>query len=189
MYPDLRQMAAEFVNENSFFGHALGGSLGASKQQMYDVVNHTLPLLDPIRPVHLLGIGGIQDIFEAVLAGVDTFDCVHPTRLARHGGALIRAAQGEDTVKEHITLTNSQFEFDERPIDNTCPCETCRTYSRAYLRYLLRAHEMLGMQAITLHNVTYMNRLLAAIRLAIAENRLEEEKNTWIHSHLAFAFS
>lgn len=181
VYEDLRREAVSFVNDQPFFGHAIGGSLGAEKQQMYDVVSYTMSRLDATRPVHLLGIGGISDIFEGIQSGVDTFDCVHPTRLGRHGGALIRAAQKEDTHKEHINLRNQRYKYDEKPIDATCPCETCNTYARAYLHYLLRANEMLAMQAITVHNVTFMNRLLAAIRQAIAEDRLQEERAQWIH--------
>jgi queuine tRNA-ribosyltransferase len=181
VYEDLRREAVSFVNDQPFFGHAIGGSLGAEKQQMYDVVAYTMENLDGTRPVHLLGIGGIADIFEGIQSGIDTFDCVHPTRLARHGGALIRAAQNEDTRKEHINLRNQRYKHDEKPIDDTCPCETCNTYARAYLHYLLRANEMLAMQAITVHNVTYMNRLLEAIRNAINDDRLQEERKQWIH--------
>lgn len=181
VYKDLRACAANFVNERPFFGHAVGGSLGADKQQMYDVVGFTTEHLEPTRPIHLLGIGGVRDIFVGINYGIDTFDCVHPTRLARHGGALIRSAQGEDTLKEHIVLHHKQHKEDKRPIDETCTCEACATYSRAYLRYLLNANELLAVQALTIHNVTYMNRLFTAIRKAIAEDRLEEEKRLWIH--------
>lgn len=180
VYEDLRREATDYVNNLPFFGHAVGGSLGAEKQQMYDVIAYTLPRLDKSRPVHLLGIGGIRDIFMGVSIGIDTFDCVHPTRLARHGGALIRACQEEDTDKEHINLKNQKFKYDERPIDDSCLCDTCRHFSRSYLRYLFSANEMLGMQAVTCHNVFYMNRLFEAIRVAIQENRLEEEKKLWI---------
>lgn len=180
IYPDLRAEAADYVNGNDFFGHAVGGSLGADKEQMYDVIATTMPLLRPERPVHLLGIGGIRDIFEGVRQGVDTFDCVHPTRLARHGGALVRATQQEDTHGEHINLRNSRFQLDPKPIDDTCPCETCRTYSRAYLHYLFKAKELLALQAVTLHNVTYMNRLFQSIRTALEEGRLDEEEKLWI---------
>jgi len=181
VYPDLRQQAAEFVNSQPFFGHAVGGSLGEEKAEMYEVIDHSLSLLDSSRPVHLLGIGGIKDIFVGVAAGVDTFDCVHPTRLARHGGALIRAVQGEETTREHIVLSNRRHQQDERPIDATCPCETCKVFSRAYLHYLFRANEFLGIQALILHNVAYMNRLMQAIREAIVTDRVEEEQRLWVH--------
>lgn len=182
VYPDLRAQAADYVNSQPFFAHAVGGSLGAHKEQMYEVIETTMPLLRPERPVHLLGIGGIRDIFEGVRQGIDTFDCVHPTRLGRHGGALIRAAQNEDTQKEHLNLRNQRFQRDQRPIDDTCPCETCGTYTRAYLHYLFKAKELLALQAVTIHNVSYMNRLFQSIRKALAEDRLDEEQALWIRS-------
>ena len=170
------------VNEQPFFANAIGGSLGADKQQMYDVVEFTMGKLRPERPVHLLGIGGIRDIFAGVRQGIDTFDCVHPTRLARHGGALIRAAQGIDTKKEHINLMNACFKEDQEPIDATCGCETCQTFSRGYLHYLLKAKELLALQAITIHNVFYMNRLLEDIRNAIKTDTLDRIESEWINS-------
>lgn len=188
VYPDLRQQAAQFISDHPFFGHAIGGSLGASKEQMHDVVATTLELLTPERPVHLLGIGGISDIFNGVRHGIDTFDCVHPTRLARHGGALVRAnywqqAQHPATGKEHINLKNACFKLDEQPIDPTCGCSTCQHFSRAYLHHLLKAKELLAMQALTIHNVYYMNRLLHAIRDAVQNDRLDEEQSHWLVTH------
>lgn len=180
VYPDLRKIAADFVNDQPFFAHAIGGSLGEEKSQMYDVIAHTAPLLDPVRPIHLLGIGGIRDIFVGVEHGIDTFDCVHPTRLARHGGALVKAKDWDSDTREHLVLSNQKYQYDDRPIDDTCPCETCKTYSRAYLHYLIRAKESLVMQALTLHNVMHINRLMAAIRLAIVEDRLADEKKVWV---------
>ena len=180
IYEDLRREATDFVNDMPFFANAIGGSLGAHKEQMYDVVRYTMNRLRPERPVHLLGIGGIRDIFEGVKCGVDTFDCVHPTRLARHGGALIRADQNIDTEKEHINLINTRFKEDQNPIDETCGCETCQTYSRGYLHYLFKAKELLALQAVTIHNVFYMNRLLEAVRKAIQNDTLDEERKLWI---------
>lgn len=183
VYEDLRAISTDWVNSLPFFGHAIGGSLGASKEQMYDVVNFTARRLDPSRPIHLLGIGGVQDIFNGVRVGIDTFDCVHPTRIARHGGALIQPHLWEgsgDKSKEHLNLHNAIFREDTRPIDETCGCETCATFSRAYLQHLLRAQEMLAIPAITVHNIYFMNRLLAAIRQAIATDTLDEEEKKWV---------
>lgn len=184
VYPDLRQEAAQFVSQHPFFGHAIGGSLGASTSQMQDVVASTMTFLDPQRPVHLLGIGGVRDIFSGVRQGIDTFDCVHPTRLARHGGALVRADYWYDTGqfpgREHITLSNAAFREDDRPIDETCACQTCRHFSRAYLHHLLKARELLALQALTLHNVFYMNRLLKAVRQAVRQDTLFHEEKVWI---------
>lgn len=185
VYPDLRKISADFVNSLPFFGHAVGGSLGANKEQMEEVVQMAMEPLDPTRPVHLLGIGGISDIFYGVQQGIDTFDCVHPTRLARHGGALVPPSVWESLGenpkgREHINLRNARFREDSRPIDESCGCETCRTFSRGYLHHLLKAGELLVMQALTLHNVHFMNRLLTSIRKAISEDRLGDEKKNWI---------
>ena len=182
VYEDLRSQSADFVNENEFFAHAVGGSLGASKSQMYDVVTMTMMKLRRDRPVHLLGIGGIKDIFHGVRQGIDTFDCVHPTRLARHGGALVpgffwRTNDGKGG--EHINLRNKQYEKDEQPIDKTCECSTCRRFSRAYIHYLLKAKELLALQLITLHNVFFMNRLMTTIRESLKNNSLDHVEKEW----------
>jgi len=180
VYEDLRKEACDFVNSQPFFGHAIGGSLGAHKEQMYAVVAMTAPRLDHQRPIHLLGIGGIRDIFEGVTYGIDTFDCVHPTRLARHGGALVRPVHGLPGRGEHLNLRNRACREDPNPIEPDCPCTTCQTYSRSYLHHLLKAQELLALTLLTIHNVTFMNRLLAAIRLAIAKGRLKEERKFWL---------
>lgn len=175
IYQDLRKEAASFVNDNNFFAHAIGGSLGASKSQMYDVVGTTMSLLSKDRPVHLLGIGGIRDIFYGIRQGIDTFDCVHPTRLARHAGALVKGQE-----KEHISLMNSRFKDDEGPIDENCNCTTCKSFSRSYLHHLFKAKELLGMQAITIHNVTFMNELMKDIRIAIKEGSIDECEKSYL---------
>jgi queuine tRNA-ribosyltransferase len=183
VYPDLRKEACAFVNDQPFFGHAIGGSLGAHKHQMYEVVALSMAMLDPKRPVHLLGIGGVKDIFNGVAQGIDTFDCVHPTRLARHGGAYVTASywqSNDGKAAEHISLKNAQFKADNRPIEENCPCSTCAHFSRGYLYHLLKAKELLAYQALTAHNVTYMNRLLEAIRTAIATDTLDEEYKNWV---------
>jgi queuine tRNA-ribosyltransferase len=173
VYEDLRKASTQFVNDQEFFGHAVGGSLGASKDQMHDLVALTMSMLSEDRPVHLLGIGCISDIFNGVAHGIDTFDCVHPTRLARHGGALVKK-------EDHLNLKNSRFRSDESPIEADCPCMTCQNFSRAYIHHLIKAKELLAMQALTVHNVSFMNRLLEAIRAAIKEDRLEEERSIWV---------
>ncbi|MCC2646718.1 MAG: queuine tRNA-ribosyltransferase [Rickettsiaceae bacterium] len=185
VYEDLRAESAQFINDQEFFGIAVGGSLGASKEQMHGIVSRTMSILHPSRPVHLLGIGGVSDIFNGVAAGIDSFDCVHPTRLARHGGALVPvtlklAEEDKDIKNEHFNLRNGRFRLDERPIDPDCPCATCKSFSRGYIHHLFKAQEMLALQALTIHNIHFMNRLMTAIRTSIAEGLFAEERKKWV---------
>ncbi|MBI1954737.1 MAG: tRNA guanosine(34) transglycosylase Tgt [Proteobacteria bacterium] len=182
VYPDLRQESCQFVNDHPFFGHAIGGSLGASKEQMYSVIDTCTRYLDPKRPIHLLGIGGIQDIFTNVEYGIDTFDCVHPTRLARHGGALVKPSSQENdkNSKEHINLRNARFREDPKPIEENCLCKTCQNFSRSYLHHLLKAKEILAYTLITIHNVYFMNQLMSAIRAGLAQGNLDTVKKEWV---------
>jgi len=175
VYPDLRRESAEYTASRPFFATAVGGSLGAHKDQMVEVVGMAMPHVHPDRPVHLLGIGGIVDIFAGVEQGIDTFDCVSPTRIARHGWALVPGVQGE-----RLNMRNGRFRTDPAPIDTTCPCTTCRHYSRAYLHHLLKAQELLGLQLLTAHNVATMNRLMRDVRAAIVTGTLAETKRRWV---------
>lgn len=181
VYSHLRQQSANFVNGQPFFGHAIGGCLGALKSEMYEVVGLTMNHLDESRPVHLLGIGGVKDIFNGVRYGIDTFDCVHPTRLARHGGALIKGGDPEHSSpgREHINLRNVRFKQDFTPIEAGCLCPTCQTFSKAYLHHLLKAQELLAIQAITEHNIYFMNQLMAAIREGIRQGDLDTVEKAW----------
>lgn len=166
IYKDLRDRSVDFVNENDFYGFAIGGSLGKTKEEMYDIVKYTSERLDKSRPIHLLGIGEIQDIIE-LFPYVDTFDCVEPTRIARHGTAIL--PQGK------ISLRKSLFKQDENPIDSSCLCMTCKSYSRAYIHYLLKIKDPLGFTLITVHNVYTMNRLMEHIRT----KQIHEVKSFW----------
>lgn len=169
VYPDLRAVSAAFNSEQPFFGLAIGGSLGAHKDQMQEVISYNMPHIHPSRPVHLLGIGGISDIWRAVAQGIDTFDCVQPSRIARHGGALTFEAVA--TGNERMNLRNACYNKDYKPIEEECTCYCCRNYSRAYVHYLLKADELLGGTLLTIHNCAFMVRLMKAIRTAIAEDR------------------
>lgn len=179
VYPDLRKQSCDFVNSQPFFGHAVGGCLGGDKNQIQEVVSMAMPHLDPKRPVHLLGIGGVTDVLRGVEQGIDTFDCVHPTRLARHGGALVRPNHNPNLQREHINLRNSMYQQDGTPIEPDCPCYTCLHYSKAYLHHLLKAQEMISHTLISLHNVQFMNRLMTAIRESLADQTFENEKKRW----------
>lgn len=176
VYEDLRKESCDFVNSMPFFGHAVGGSLGADKDQMHSVVTLTMSLLEQSRPVHLLGIGGIQDIFNGVAAGIDTFDCVHPTRLARHGGALVK---GGHHGRENVNLKSGAFKQDLSPIEDACDCHTCKNYTKGYMHHLLKAQELLAYTLISIHNIRFMNRLLEAIRSAIETDTLEACRKEW----------
>lgn len=175
VYEDLRQEAADFVNSQPFFGHAVGGTLGGDKAQMQEVVAYATRHLKRDRPIHLLGIGGISDILSGVEQGIDTFDCVAPTRMARHGGALLPKAD-----KERINLNNACFREDPNPLWDECLCYCCKNFSRAYLHHLLKSKEILAMQLVTIHNISVMNRLLRDIRHAIPQGRLAEVKRKWL---------
>jgi len=181
VYEDLRKIAADFINENNFWGHAIGGSLGASKQQMYDIVGYTAGILDPRRPIHLLGIGGVEDIFFGVEHGIDTFDCVHPTRLGRHGGALVKP-NIKSNKQGQLNLNNSCHRYDDSAIDPNCLCPTCKNYSRSYIHHLLKADELLAYPLLTAHNVYFINRLMKEIREAIRIDMLKECKKEWCGS-------
>lgn len=176
---DLRKRAAEFVNEQDFWAHAVGGSLGSSKEQMYDIVGFTMEILSRDRAVHLLGIGGVEDIFDGVSNGIDTFDCVHPTRLGRHGGALARP-HVDGVSKGRLNLNNSMHREDTRPLDSECVCPTCKNHTRSYLHHLLKANELLAFTLLTAHNVFFMNSLMTEIREAIKTDTLEICKKRWV---------
>ena len=181
IYKDLRRQSCDFVNTQNFFGFAVGGSLGSNREQMYDIVASTVDMLADNHPIHLLGIGGIKDIFNGVRNGIDTFDCVHPTRIARHGGALVRAANIEDNkYREHINLRNTKYKFDEKPLDEKCSCRVCKNHSRAYIHYLLKANELLSLNLITYHNIAFITDLMKGIRSAIETDSLNKEEKKWI---------
>uniref|UniRef100_A0A7R9UGF4 tRNA-guanine(15) transglycosylase-like domain-containing protein n=1 Tax=Pinguiococcus pyrenoidosus TaxID=172671 RepID=A0A7R9UGF4_9STRA len=196
VYKDLRRQAASFVNDWPFFGHAIGGSLGDSKTTMYDIVSETASLLRRDRPIHLLGIGSVKDIFAGVRMGIDTFDCVHPTRIARHGGALVKAHHWEEEgalshdslPREHTNLMRARYRDDDRPIDSSCECYTCQNFSRGYIRHLLKADESLAGTLLTVHNIHYMNKLMAAVREAIRKGTLDEEEKLWLHPRTSSTF-
>ena len=174
IYDDLREESIEFnLKKINTFGIAIGGSLGSSKDEMYRVVNFTAPKLGNKHPIHLLGIGDPRDIWSLVKSGIDTFDCVSPTRLARHGSALIEGKTGKKNIK------NYKYSNDLLPIDEKCSCSTCSNYSLAYIHHLFKAGELLGLQLVTSHNIFFMNKLMQIIRNAIEDNSLEEAEKKW----------
>lgn len=177
IYPDLRKESASFVANNPFFGQAVGGSLGGGKEQMREVVGIATEYLNPERPTHLLGIGGIVDIWNGVTFGIDTFDCVHPTRLGRHGGALVRPV--ENGGKEHITLKNERFKNDHTPLDDRLDCYASK-FTRSYIHHLIKANEVLAGTLLIIHNIAFMTAMAKALRESIKSNRFEEERKLWV---------
>lgn len=182
VYPDLRAESAEGVSRQAFFGTAVGGSLGQDRRQMWRVVRDTAVLLPEDRPVHLLGIGHLADIFYGVLQGMDTFDCVHPTRLARHGYAILpfaahRLKPGAQGAL--INIRNRRFRTDSSPLAEESPLSELE-YSKAYIQYLFRVSDMLGPQLLSLNNVYQMNQLMRDIRAALREDRFEEVVFHWL---------
>lgn len=180
-YPDLREESARFIGGLPFDGFAVGGSLGRSKADMHRVLDWTLPLLPEERPRHLLGIGDVEDLFEGVARGIDTFDCVGPTRLARNGALLLRpAAGGGPRNRFRLNIRNAAHARHDGPVDPGCRCYTCRTFSRAYLRHLFRAGELLAFRLATLHNLTVMTDLMRDIRAAVRAGALEALRREWL---------
>jgi len=171
VYEDLRAESAAYVAGSGVDGIAVGGSLGQDKEQMREVVRWSLVGLPDDRPRHLLGIGDVDDIVHAVAAGIDTFDCATPTRLARHGSALVH----DPGNRWRLDLTKSAHRTSDDPIEADCPCPACREHTRAYLHYLSRMGELTGKRLLTLHNLTFMERLMRGLREAIAEGAYAAE--------------
>jgi queuine tRNA-ribosyltransferase len=169
VHRDLRAEATAYVAAAALDGVAIGGSLGREKAQMREVVGWVLGDLPEEPPRHLLGIGDVDDLVHAVGAGVDTFDCATPTRLARHGSALVFDPQR----RWRLDLNRGHHRADRAPIDASCPCAGCRHHTRAYLHYLVRAGELTGKRLLTLHNLTFMLRLMRGMRAAIEAGRYE----------------
>ncbi len=160
VYADIRIEHAKQIAEMDMDGYAVGGlAVGESHEQMYYILDETVPYLPQNKPTYLMGVGTPANILEAVDRGVDFFDCVYPTRNGRHAHLYTRFGK--------INLMNAKYETDDRPIEEGCGCPTCRRYSRAYVRHLLKAKEMLGMRMCVLHNLYYYNHLMEEIRAAI----------------------
>jgi queuine tRNA-ribosyltransferase len=160
IYPDIRIEHAKEIADMDLSGYAVGGlAVGESHEEMYHILEEVVPYLPPDKPTYLMGVGTPANILEGVERGVDFFDCVYPTRNGRH--AHLYTNQGK------INLMNAKYETDMRPIEENCCCPTCKRYSRAYLRHLLKAKEMLGMRLCVLHNLYFYNTMMAEIRDAL----------------------
>ena len=166
-YPDLRVRHMEMIRELDLPGYAIGGlAVGEPAETMYEIIEAVEPFMPKDRPRYLMGVGTPSNIIEAVYRGVDFFDCVMPARNARHGRLF--------TWEGAINMKNAKYELDESPIDPQCDCPVCQRYSKAYIRHLFKAEEMLAMRLCVMHNLYFYNKLMEKIRLAIEEDRYDE---------------
>ncbi|HWM63799.1 MAG TPA: tRNA guanosine(34) transglycosylase Tgt [Solirubrobacterales bacterium] len=169
VHEDLRRESAQVVSEAGVDGIAIGGTLGRDKEEMYGVLGLTAPLLPEAAPKHLLGIGHVDDLLAGIALGLDVFDCAIPTRLARHGTALAP----DPANRFRLDLRKAGWEGDRDPIVAGCPCPACTHHDRDYLSYLSRAEELTAVRLLCLHNLTYLNELVANARAAIAAGALD----------------
>ena len=164
-YKDLREKSAKDLIELDFPGYAIGGiSVGEPKEEFLDILKFTTPLMPEDKPRYLMGVGTPDYLIEAALAGIDMCDCVLPTRLARHGTAL--------TSKGKVVIRNNNYARDWNKLDDECDCYTCRNYTRAYLRHLVKANEILGMRLLSLHNLRFLTKLMERVRIEIERDNL-----------------
>jgi len=174
---DIRIAHAKEISDMDLDGYAIGGlAVGESHEEMYHILDVTVEHLPQNKPTYLMGVGTPINILEAVERGVDFFDCVYPSRNGRHGHVY--------TNHGKLNLFNKKFELDKRPIEEGCNCPACRSYSRGYIRHLLKANEMLGMRLCVLHNLYFYNTMMSEIRTAIREGRFTEYKNNKIRTML-----
>ncbi len=175
VFTDIRISHAKEISDMNLAGYAIGGlAVGETHEQMYEVLDATVPYLPRNKPTYLMGVGTPINILEAVDRGVDFFDCVYPSRNGRHGHVYTRRGK--------LNLLNAKFERDESPIEEGCGCEACKNYSRAYMRHLLKSGEMLGMRLAVLHNLYFYNHLMEDIRAAIDRGEYAEFKKATIES-------
>lgn len=168
-FADIRVEQAKRIADMDLDGYALGGlAVGESHEEMYDIIEKTVPYLPLEKPTYLMGVGTPANILEAVERGVDFFDCVYPARNGRHGHAY--------TNHGKMNLLNACYELDARPIEEGCGCPACRTYSRAYIRHLMKAKELLGLRLLVMHNLYFYNTMMEEIREAIEQGRFKEYK-------------
>jgi queuine tRNA-ribosyltransferase len=177
IYPELRQESARCLTAFDLPGYAIGGvSVGEPPELIQQIVEVTTPLLPHDKPRYLMGVGTYREMVQAIAAGIDLFDCVIPTRLARHGNALVQG--------ERWNLKNQKYREDFTPLDATCPCYTCQHFSRAYLSHLLRSRELLGYTLLSIHNITELIRFTQRIRHAIETNTFAQAFSQWLNPQL-----
>lgn len=176
MYKDLREQSAREITAIDLPGYAIGGlSVGEPKEMMYEVLDYTVPLLPEDKPRYLMGVGSPDDLLEGVLRGIDMFDCVLPTRIARNGTAM--TSQGK------VVVRNASYAEDFTSLDPECDCYTCRNYTKAYLRHLIKCNEILGARLLTIHNLHFLLKLMENVREAIREDRLLDYKKNFFEKY------
>ena len=169
IYPDIRKHCVEELTKIPFDGYSIGGTaVGEPKELQNEVLDYTLPLLPSDKPRYLMGVGSPGAILDAIERGIDMFDCVLPTRIARHGTAM--------TTHGRLLLKNKEFERDFTPVDDKCDCYCCKHYTKAYIRHLLKANEILAYRLLSIHNINFLLRLTEGAREAIKEDRFLEYK-------------
>lgn len=175
-FEDLRKYSAEKTVEMDFDGYSIGGtSVGEDKDTMYKMIDYAVKYLPEDKPRYLMGVGEPIDLLEGVVRGIDMFDCVLPTRLARHGNAFSRHGR--------INIKNLKYREDFTPVDETCDCYACKHYTKAYIRHLITADESLGARLLSIHNIRFLVKMMEEIRVAIQENRLLEYKENFIKEY------
>jgi queuine tRNA-ribosyltransferase len=176
VYRDLRERSAKDLVEMDFPGYSIGGlSVGEPKALMYEVLEYTTPLLPKDKPRYLMGVGSPDALIEGVIRGVDMFDCVLPTRIARNGTAM--------TSQGRIAIKNAKYTDDFSPLDPNCDCYCCKNYTRAYLRHLYKAEEILSARLLTIHNLHFLLDLMRQVREAITEDRLMDFRNSFFEAY------
>lgn len=177
VYDDIRRNHADAIRDLDLDGYAVGGlAVGESHEEMYHILEEVVPRLPEHKPTYLMGVGTPANILEAVDRGVDFFDCVYPSRNGRHGHVY--------TNRGKLNLFNAKYELDARPIEEGCQCPACRNYSRAYIRHLLKAKEMLGMRLCVLHNLYFYNTMMEEIRAAIEAGNYQGYKRAKLDGFL-----
>ncbi|PIZ93585.1 MAG: tRNA guanosine(34) transglycosylase Tgt, partial [Candidatus Magasanikbacteria bacterium CG_4_10_14_0_2_um_filter_41_10] len=181
-HKDLREESARVISAMDFDGIAIGGeSIGYNMEATKEILSWVMPLIPENKPHYTMGVGySPTDFFDVVEHGIDMFDCVAPTRIARNGALYVSPEVKEHDKKYTITITRADYREDKNPIDPNCTCHTCKNYSRAYIHHLFRAGEMLGSRLATIHNVHFLLELMRQMRAAIREDRFLEMKKKWI---------
>jgi tRNA-guanine transglycosylase len=180
-YKELREMSAKFVSEKPFDGFGIGGSLGKSKRDMLNIIDWVIPILPEEKPRHLLGIGGIEDIFNCIERGIDMFDCVTPTRWARRGMLFVSPESGGTPQNKFmLKIRSTSFVRDNKPLDTWCDCFVCKEHTKAYLRHLYKSERLNFWIIASYHNVHFIVQLMRKIREAIKNGEFSELKREWI---------